>query len=166
MWGMKDDLFFFCFVNSYDLLLPCKQVNPVFKSHHKNIYLICLYDSSHLHGLSDLPLKTLIKPFCERCLPTPAGKEYLRKWRDREESEWSGLAKFALFTILTSPFPVTSSHDLTLFSKPGIKSQVLLFLQVFISFWRLLCHAKLLLNAFLWLICLCYRGSSWENLKG
>lgn len=133
---MKDDLFFFSFVNSYDLLLPCKQVNPVFNSHHENIYLICLYDSSHLHeGLSDLPLKPLIKPFfCrgaslhqqERSISENEGTE--RNLNDR------ALLSLPLFTILTTPFPVTSSHDLTLFSKTGIKSQVQLFLQVFISF--------------------------------
>lgn len=125
----------------------------MFNSHHENIYLICLYDSSHLHeGLSDLPLKPLIKPFfCrgaslhqqERSISENEGTE--RNLNDR------ALLSLPLFTILTSPFPITSSHDLTLqqtwHKKSGatVSSGLYFLLKAPVS-------CKTSINAFLWLI--------------
>lgn len=101
---------------------------------------------------SDLPLKQVMRPSCERCPFCTQRKgaslfpKTDRRWK---ESEWTGLA-VSLFTTLSSGPFVLLHFSTNLHSSWNLASQHpgLNISLVLISLWRLLCHIKLVLNKF------------------
>lgn len=99
-WNVREGFFLppFYFVSSAcDLLLLSKHVTPRCSTvaSRTNMYLICSHDFFHpQQRLSDLPLKQVIKPSCERGSPVLGEKDYLQKWRNTDRT---GLQQASLF---------------------------------------------------------------------
>ena len=86
-----------------------------------------------------LPLKQVIKSFCERSLPIPLGNKhlFLQRGKHTENVNKQALPSFSQFTVLPSDsLTCHIPHNYPLFIQPTVK---ILFLWVFIFLSRLPC---------------------------
>ena len=100
-------------------------------------------------GFFALPTKQVIKPSCERWLSV------LRRDTERNVNEQTLIISPSLLHLAPTLCLITSFHDFPLSSnltKQRKSAQVWLFVQVFISLGRFLCHINLILYAFLLLM--------------